>query len=142
MIDMLHEVHVTASPDEVFRAISTEEGLKSWWTADTDADPREGSVATFGFYNRSTVFKMHIDKLEPGKRVDWTCQDGPDEWKQTHVRFELAPNAEGGTVVRFRHADWRKTDGDFARCNTTWGALMVRLKGYVEGVAPGPFFSG
>ncbi len=140
MADMLHEVHIAASPDKVFQAITTEEGLKSWWTADTEAEPREGSIATFGFYERSTVFKMHVDRLDPGKRVVWTCQDGPAEWKGTHVRFELAPHPDGGTVVRFTHGDWRTTNGMFALCNTTWGALLVRLQAYAEGESPGPFF--
>jgi len=43
MADMYHQVHIDAVPENVYQAISTEEGLKSWWTADTEAQPRVGS---------------------------------------------------------------------------------------------------
>jgi len=43
MADMSHQVYIDAPPDKVYQAISTQEGLKSWWTIDTEAEPRVGS---------------------------------------------------------------------------------------------------
>jgi len=43
MADMYHQVHIDAVPENVYQAISTEEALKSWCTADTEAEPRVGS---------------------------------------------------------------------------------------------------
>ncbi|MCI0622058.1 MAG: SRPBCC domain-containing protein [Acidobacteria bacterium] len=140
MADMIHQVTIAASPEKVFQALTTQEGLKSWWTSDTEAEPRVGSTALFGFDKRSVVFKMNVDELAPKKRVRWSCVDGPAEWKGTKLRFDLESDDEGGTTVRFVHSGWRKTGDMFGICNTTWGALMVRLKAYVEGENPGPFF--
>ena len=35
MAEILHEITVQAAPDKIFEAITTEHGLKSWWTVDT-----------------------------------------------------------------------------------------------------------
>jgi hypothetical protein len=53
--------------------------------------------------------------------------------------FELEPR-NGKTLVRFTHAGWAAATEYFVSCNTTWGALMYRLKAAAEGKAPGPLF--
>lgn len=68
----------------------------------------------------------------PRKRVVWSCVGGPDEWRGTVLTWVLSREGEG-TKLRFKHGKWRSTKGDFARCNSTWGALMHRLKSYAEG---------
>jgi uncharacterized protein YndB with AHSA1/START domain len=139
---MLHEITISAPPDRVFEALTTGDGLSSWWTGDSEAEPEEGSIAVFGFGGRATVFRMRVDELVAGSLVCWACVGDVEEWQGTHLRFELAPTAEGDTRVRFTHGGWQSTDGMFAMCNTTWGALMIRLKEYAEGRSSGPFFTG
>jgi hypothetical protein len=53
MPDMLHEVIIEAPAKRVYDAITTEKGLKSWWTADAEATPEPKSIAVFGFGNRA-----------------------------------------------------------------------------------------
>lgn len=101
MADMIHQVTIAASPEKIFQALTTQESLKSWWASDTEAEPRVGSIALFGFDKRSVVFKMTVDELVSKKRVRWSCVDGPDEWKGTKLRFDLESDEEGGTIVRF-----------------------------------------
>ncbi len=139
MANMRHEVEIDAPPEKVFEAITTQAGLRGWWTADSMAEPRVGSVAVFGFYNRRLLFRMRIEKLTPGKKVVWTCLGENDEWKGTRLIWQISQK-EGATVLRFVHGDWRSTSGYFAYCNSTWGMLMYRLKDYAEGKAPGPYY--
>ncbi len=139
MANMRHEVEIDAPPEKVFEAITTQTGLRGWWTADSMAEPRVGSVAVFGFYNRRLLFRMRIEKLTPGKKVVWTCLGENDEWKGTRLIWQISQK-EGTTVLRFVHGDWRSTSGYFAYCNSTWGMLMYRLKDYAEGTAPGPYY--
>jgi uncharacterized protein YndB with AHSA1/START domain len=35
MFEILHRVGIKASPDKVYRALATPEGLAGWWTTDT-----------------------------------------------------------------------------------------------------------
>jgi len=44
----------------------------------------------------------------------------------------------GGFILRFTHGGWKSATDFFAMCNSTWGELMYRLKGYLEGNTPGP----
>ncbi len=140
MAEMHHAIGIAASPQKVYEAIATAEGLRSWWTADSRADPEVGGTAEFGFDNRRTVFRMRIDELRPGARIAWSCTGGPDEWRETRLVWELSPE-DGGTALRFTHGNWGSAAGYFAMCNSTWGELMYRLKAYAEGKRPGPHWT-
>jgi uncharacterized protein YndB with AHSA1/START domain len=50
MVDILHRVGVkTASPEKVYDALTTVEGLAGWWTDDTKGNPEVGGVLEFRF---------------------------------------------------------------------------------------------
>lgn len=137
MADLHHAIEIQASPEKVYQAIATDEGLRSWWTADSKTDSKVGGSAEFGFDNRGTIFRMRIEELRPGARVAWSCVGDPDDWKGTRLTWELS-KTDDGTMLRFTHGHWRSAEGYFALCNSTWGELMYRLKDAVEGKRPGP----
>lgn len=137
MAEIKHQIDIIASPDNVYSALATQAGLRKWWTADTKADETVGGKAEFGFDNRGMVFKMNLDKLEPSKRVVWSCQGDHPEWKGTILIWELTPQ-NGRTTLRFTQTGWKEVTDFCATCNSTWGELMYRLKDYVEGRNPGP----
>ena len=87
-MDILHKVGVkSASPDQVYEALTTLDGLAGWWTSDTTGDPGLGGVVTFRFTRG--VVDMEVRELDAGKRVRWIVVGGPDEWLGTTVTFEL-----------------------------------------------------
>ncbi|MEH6995713.1 SRPBCC domain-containing protein [Neobacillus drentensis] len=137
MMNMPHQITINVTPEKVFDAITTTEGLKGWWSTDAKAEPQVGSIAEVGFYNRQAVFQLHIDRLEPGKLVEWTAQHDMPAWKGTKIRFDLSVNENGATVVNFNHSGFQSMEGPYAMINTTWGSLMYILKQYVEGKNPG-----
>ena len=49
MADILHRIGVTKSPEDVYAALTTVDGLAGWWTRDTGGDGSEGGVLTFRF---------------------------------------------------------------------------------------------
>jgi len=135
--EIKHQIPIKATPDKVYSALATQNGLRNWWTADTAADERAGGKAQFGFDNRGMIFRMNIDKLDPGKRVVWSCHGDHPEWNGTILSWELTPQ-DGGTILRFTQSGWKSITDFCAACNSTWGELMYRLKDYVEGRNPGP----
>lgn len=139
MAEIQHLVNIDVPPEKVYESIVSEASLQEWWTADVEAEEHEGGEARFGFYDRSVVYVMQIDKLSPGSEVQWTCTSG-HEWSGTHIRFSLQKD-NGGTQLRFWHSDWREETDYYWSCNTTWGELMYRLKAVAEGQRPGPLFS-
>ncbi len=125
MPDILHRVGIKASPGEVYKALSTVEGLRRWWITETAGDPRRGGVIRFGFTD------MKVVESTPGKKVKWRCVRGPREWMGTEVSFSL--KREGGqTFVVFKHAGWRKPVEFMHHCSTKWAVFLLSLKDRLE----------
>ena len=137
MADLKHQIDIEASPEQVYAALATQQGLAGWWTADAYAEEKMGGKAEFGFNKRAAVYRMAISKLEPGKEVVWSCQGDNPEWAGTKLTWTITPHG-AGSVLRFTHGGWKSASDFFAMCNSTWGELMYRLKGHLEGRAPGP----
>ncbi|MEN0129916.1 MAG: SRPBCC domain-containing protein [Brevundimonas sp.] len=127
MVDILHRVGMEGrTPEEVYEALTTVEGLAAWWTGDTrDVD----GILQFRFGEGG--FDMKVLEAVPGKRVLWEVVDGPAEWIGTTVRFDLT-QSEGFTIVLFAHEGWAEPVEFMYHCSTKWATYLVSLKQYVE----------
>ena len=97
MVDILHRIGVRgSSPDDVYAALTTLEGLSGWWARDTTGVTDVGGVIAFRFVPGG--FDMKVIELVPGKKVLWEVVEGPAEWVGTQVSFELS-QAGDFTVV-------------------------------------------
>ena len=104
MVDILHRVGVkTPTPEKVYEALTTVDGLAGWWTTDTHGDPELGGKIEFRFPQGG--FDMEVAELVPGQLVRWRVVDGPPEWLGTTIDWRLS-RTEGFTIVRFTHAGW------------------------------------
>ena len=134
-------VSVAAPPARITKALSTAEGLASFWTADSRAEPQPGSVAGFGF--GGPHLQMRIDQLDPGRRIAWTCLNDfpmpPRHWEGTTVTWDLTYSG-GGTVVLLQHGNWPAAIGQAELATTayTWAQILAALKGYAETGTPQP----
>ena len=45
MAEIKHQIPIQAAPEKVYAALATQQGLRGWWTADTDADEKVGGKA-------------------------------------------------------------------------------------------------
>ena len=138
MVDILHRVGVeNASPERVYDALTTLEGLGGWWTETTTGDPGPGGVIEFRFAPGG--FDMEVTELDPGRTVRWRVVDGPPEWVGTDISWELRPDGDW-TIVMFRHEGWREPVEFMHHCSTKWATYLMSLKALVEsGVgAPAP----
>ncbi|HTP85595.1 MAG TPA: SRPBCC domain-containing protein [Bryobacteraceae bacterium] len=136
MADIRHSIQSAATPEQVYQLVATASGLGEWWATDIE---QPGETVNLGFFNRATVYKLRMSSEARPGHVDWTCESG-DEWRGTHIVFDLEAN-KNGTLIRFAHAGWRAETPYFVSCNTTWGGLMFRLKEAAEGRKPGPLFT-
>ena len=151
MPNIRHELTIGAPAERVYAAITTQEGLSSWWTPDVETSAAVNSIARFGFGGYEK--EMRIDELTPNKRVQWHCLKGEQEWVSTTLTFELLggdgeailrdrPEAkdqvgqqgEGEmTLLMFSQENWKAETPMFAECNYTWGRFLRSLKDYCEG---------
>ncbi len=128
MLDILHRVGVTATPEKVYDALTTVDGLAAWWTTDTTGDAEGTLQFRFGEVGG---FDMKVLELQPARRVQWEVIDGPIEWIGTTVSFELTQDGEW-TIVLFAHAGWREPVEFMNHCSTKWATFLMSLKSLVE----------
>ena len=138
---LVHQVNVKATPETIYKAISTTEGLGAFWTSESKAEPKVGSIASFGFGGPTQ--RMRVDELVPGKRVKWTGLADFPNWGETTVSWDISPTETGETSVTFRHANWPETvsQDDLGSINYTWGLIVERLKQYAETGKANPVFA-
>ena len=138
---LMHSVTIDGDAEKIYEAISTGEGLASFWTRDSQAEPKVGSIARFGF--GGPVLEMKVEELRPGRLVRWSTHGGFPEWVNTTVTWEIVPAKEGGQEVRFSHEGWPADlpQGELASVNYVWGRIVGRLKKYAETGEPAPFFA-
>ncbi len=130
MVDILHRVGAKASPEDVYAALTTIDGLASWWTEDTKGEDKVGGVIEFRF-GEAGGFDMLVLEAQPAECVLWEVVDGPEEWIGTQVRLELKQE-EGFTIVLFSHEGWKEPVEFMHHCSTRWATFLMSLKAMVE----------
>jgi hypothetical protein len=87
-----------------------------------------------GFFSRGAIGDLRLLESAPS-RVRWECESA-GELLGTQLTFEMQPEVNGATRVRFVHSGWRDVTDYLAACNTVWSMLLPRLKDAAERVAP------
>ena len=130
MADILHRVGVEhSSPQRVYDALSTLDGLSGWWAEKTTGDTEPGGVIEFRFGPGG--IDMEVVELDPGRLVRWEVVGGPEEWIGTEVRFDIRQDGDW-TIVLFRHEGWREPVEFMSHCSTKWATYLVSLKQLLE----------
>jgi uncharacterized protein YndB with AHSA1/START domain len=132
MVDILHRIGVvTPTPDKVYDALTTTEGLAGWWTDDTSGSGDEvGDVLEFRFPPVGG-FDMEVVDVRPSEGVTWRVVSGPDEWVGTTIDWTLRQDGDY-TIVLFEHRGWREPVEFMYHCSTKWGSFLMSLKSLVE----------
>lgn len=138
MVDIRHRVGIEAPLSEVFGAIATREGLEGWWVPKVEGRTDSGGRLTFYNAGPSPMVVMEVVEVEPDERVVWRCLDGPDEWKETTVTFDLSISGDEA-VVLFTHAGWREPVEFLHHCSTKWAYYLLGLKARLEGLTGSPW---
>ena len=152
MPNIHHEVIIGAAAEDVYNAITGQDGLCAWWTPDTIAKAEVDTIARFGF-GPTYVKEMKIAELKPFERVRWICLSAADEWVGTTLTFNLEvgdkktllksryelgdqiqqQNANDNlTLLIFQHNGWKEYSPMYAECNYTWGRFLRSLKLFCE----------
>ena len=134
MVDILHRVGIKSSLDEVYKALTTREGLAGWWTNNTQGESKVGGVLQFRFSAGGAEIggmEMKVLELDPAKRVLWQVVGGPEEWIGTKISWELKQDGEY-CIVLFKHQDWKEPVEFMHHCSTKWAIFMMSLKSLVE----------
>lgn len=90
-------VALARAPREVWKALTTAEGLSAWFGERATIDLRPGGSATMTFAGGTTV-DMRIERVEEPAvfAYTWRLPDLPeDDPRRTYVEFTLEPDGDG-----------------------------------------------
>jgi uncharacterized protein YndB with AHSA1/START domain len=135
--DINHRIGIKASPGNIYKALTTDEGLTKWWTDDISGAGDVGSTIEFRFNGGGPDFT--VTKLTPNKAVYWQhLGNVPESWVGTEISFQL-DTQEDQTFVKFTHSNWKESTDFMAHCNTKWAVFLLSLKDAVETGKGKPF---
>ena len=87
MPDILHDFPVFAPIENVFQAISTPDGINTWWTLTCPGEPIEESIYELGFGD-GHQWKARLVRVRPDaetERVNLTVDMIPNDWVRSMI---------------------------------------------------------
>lgn len=134
-----HNMILSASPNAVYAALTTAEGLRGWWTEDCDVSTAVGGKLAFRFGAHHK--EMRIERLVADSEVEWLCAAAhidferfsrKDEWVGTRILFHLALHGDTGTRLHFEHVGLVPAFECFGVCSEGWQHFLSSLQKYVD----------
>lgn len=135
MVEIIHGLPIKGEKEKIYQALTTKQGLSSWWTTDVKVDQKIGSTSEFGFYGHKAIHYMKITNLKPSSEVEWMCEKSPiEEWNQTKINFtikDVDPKNPFAPNLRFVQSGLKSTD-NYGPINYNWAKFLTSLKNFVE----------
>ncbi|HET6994515.1 MAG TPA: SRPBCC domain-containing protein [Chitinophagaceae bacterium] len=130
MPDIRHLVFFKTTPEKIYQAITTQQGIASWWSRDNNAKPEKGSIYRISF-GGDYYKEIKVLELGAGKKVVWEILHADPEWLNTKVSFDIS-SGKNSTVLRFSHSGWKEYTDLFAQCSYHWAIYLGNLKAFTE----------
>jgi uncharacterized protein YndB with AHSA1/START domain len=132
MPDIAHLIKIRATPERVYQAIATADGIRNWWTRDVSLDDEVGSMGEFGFYGHRFAIKVRVAELVPSAHISWSnVSSTRGSFDGTTIVFDLKPDGNDTTLL-FAHRGFKNADDEYASATTRWGYYLLSLKRYLE----------
>ena len=132
-------VRIERPVDDVWAAITTADGLSSWFGQHTDIDLRVGGLATLS-WDEGHVANLRIERLEPPTvfGYTWGIFGLPEgDPRRTYVEFTLAAEGTGTslTVMESGFSQLAPDEHDTAFNGNTggWRSELDELVAYLHG---------
>lgn len=122
------EIKVDATPEQVWDAITTGDGLMSWFAPDAGVVPGEGGSIRFS-WGAGMEATDPIRIWDPVKRVAWVEAEGSDHPKL--VEFVIEAGEGGSTVLRLVHSGFGEGadfDKEFESVYGGWHTFLATLR--------------
>ena len=147
MATIYHRLSINAPAAKVYKALSTADGIGTWWDKQTARQTERGMVLEHYPGPEHGVVKLRVVELVPNKRVEWECisthpKSSPaSAWTGTHFIFEIAEggaasgsedNQQRTTTLDFRQVGYDEQSEFFGSNNFAWAQVMQNLRKVVE----------
>jgi uncharacterized protein YndB with AHSA1/START domain len=143
MANILHRLSIDAPPARVNELLATKKGIEQWWTARPlgGNHVRGGEFLVYFGDRDGAAAVLEVVKRTPDEIV-WRCIDGPEQWRDTPIRFDVRSSQTGGTTLLFSHEGWQDESEFMHGCATNWAAYLMSLKAGAEDLDFRPYPAG
>ena len=137
MGDVLFTFDVAAAPHTVRRALTTTEGIRSFWTDKADVPTEIGKMLRLGFPDAPAAFDLVLAQCDD-EMITWRTATFPPQWVGTEIHWQISGGGKASTLA-FRHGSFAD-ETEEGQVAYVWGQVMVQLKRYVETGVAAPVF--
>lgn len=135
--DYAKQLHFDAPGEKVLGALTSPDGLASWWAPVTGCGTEDGELQ-FTFGPGQTLVVHVAEASYSAVRWQVTACDFMPDWVGTSPTFVLGPWGAAGTELRFRHEGLRPQLECYETCWAGWDHYLPSLQAYVESGAGWP----
>lgn len=130
MANIFHDFPIKAPIDRVFAAVSTPEGLDSWWTERSKGKPKQGEEYQLWF-GPEHDWSAKVTRCERNSEFEIEMVRADKDWLGTRVGLHLEDRGEA-TWVRFHHLGWRSENEHYRISCNCWAAYLRILRRHLE----------
>lgn len=130
MADIFHELPIRAPLSRVFHAISSPEGLDTWWTKTSAGRAAVGETYDLGF-GSEYQWQARVIACSPDHTFELEFTQSDFDWNGTRVRIEVE-SRDDRTWLRFRHTGWPNLNEHFRISCTCWASYLRILRRSLE----------
>ncbi len=130
MADIFHDLPIKAPIDRVFDAISTPQGLDTWWSKRAAGTPREGAEFKLSF-GPGYDWSAKVIRCAPPREFELQMVQADSDWAGSRVGFRLEPR---GNVIwlRFSHSGWPSVNEHYRISCNCWAMYLRILRRSLE----------
>lgn len=130
---------IDADRATVRSALTTTEGIASWWSDRVEGTPGErGGKLLVAFPGLPQPFEFEV--ALDGDAISWKTGGFPPWWQGTTIRWRVDAHPEtGATLLRFTHGGFEPGDDIIPVITPAWAGIIGRLKRYAETGEADPF---
>lgn len=132
---ILLTAEVDATAGTLHKALTTRDGLASFWTPAVSGEAAEGNRLSFGFAAAPADLVMTVTAVVD-ESVRWQCEGPWPYWTGTEIEWSII--AADPTRVMFAQRGWpdEQPEVEFGAVAYTWAMVLGALKSFAEsGVA-------
>jgi len=137
MPSIRHQVNIAAAPRAVWRALTTAEGLMSWWVDEARVEARPGGrvvLTSEGDDGEPLEERGIFHELRPTRRIEiaWDS-NSPAPTRGSRVQFSIARDGDE-TRVSLVHSGGEFLDDEEVRSDfdRTWRQALLGLRSVLE----------
>ncbi len=130
MNHIYHDLIIKATAHQIYKALSTKEGMEAWWPKLASDNYNLGNEVQF-YFSEEYNWKAEVVACKPNHHIHFKMTEADEDWTNTLLKFEIFEK-EVGCILQLSHLNWLENNHHFRRTNYCWAFYLKMIKDYAE----------